>query len=82
LTLADEHGASLLSRQFAERRRALVGLFKRTGKQPQLVISRATTSRAAALKSPRTQTGASITSGRRCASAFNDSSGFARGALS
>jgi ATP-dependent DNA ligase len=56
--LLAEDGASLLARPFAERRKALVALFKRIGKQQGrapgaracVMLSRATTARAAALK--------------------------------
>src|SRR5262249_4933757 len=48
--LADEKGAPLLKRPFADRRNALAQLFKRIGKQKRLILSRATTSRTAALK--------------------------------
>ena len=48
--LADVHGAPLLGRHFGTRRKSLEQLFKRIGKQKRISLSRATTSRAAALK--------------------------------
>jgi ATP-dependent DNA ligase len=48
--LADERGRSLLARPFLERRADLDAFFKRAGKSKQFIRSRATRSRAQALK--------------------------------
>jgi ATP-dependent DNA ligase len=48
--LADDRGRSLLEQPFADRRRALTSFMAKVGKRRELILSRATRSRARALK--------------------------------